>query len=96
MTREELQPGKYYRMGIGCNTTLFQFKGLSTYDFEIYIHKGIRLYRESIDADIWTTLSISPDDHIEEIDEKIYDKVAKQFSIARKSILITLGVKESI
>ena len=93
MTREELQPGRYYRMGLGCNTTLFQFKGLGPYNFEIFVYKGIRLFRESIDADIWTTLVVSPDDHIEEIDEKTYDKVAKQFDIARTSILTTLGVK---
>ena len=96
MTREELQPGRYYRIGLGCNTTLFQFKSLSTYKFEIYIYKGIRLYQETIDADIWTTLYISPDDDIEEIDEKTFDKVFKQFSIAKTSILTTLRVKKSI
>ena len=42
MTREELQPGRYYRMGLGCNTTLFQFKDLGAYNFEIYIYKGIK------------------------------------------------------
>lgn len=93
MTREELQPGRYYRIGLGCNTTLFQFKDLGPYKFEIYIYKGIRIFQGSIDADIWTTLVVSPDDIIEEIDEKTYDKVAKQFSIARTTILTTLGVK---
>lgn len=93
MTREELRPGRYYRMGFGCNTTLFQFKDLGAYKFEIYIHKGIRIFQESVDADIWTTLVIGPDDPIEEIDEKTYDKVVKQFSIARTTILTTLGIK---
>lgn len=93
MTREELQPGRYYRMGLGCNTTLFQFKALGAYKFEIYIYKGIRIYQGSIDADIWTTLVVSPYDDIEEIDEKTFDKVVKQFNIAMTSILTTLGVK---
>lgn len=94
MTREELQPGRYYRMGLGCNTTLFQFKDLGLYDFEIYIYKGIKIFQGSIDADIWTTLVVSPYAAIEEIDEKTFDKVFKQFSIARTAILTTLGVKD--
>ena len=93
MTREELQPGRYYRISSGCSITLIQFKDLGPYNFEIYIYKGIRIFPESIDTDIWTTLGVSQNDSIEEIDEKTFDKVVKQFNIAKTAIFTTLGVK---
>lgn len=90
MTREELQPGKYYKLSSKYNVTLFQFKSLGRFDFEINIYKGIRILQESIDTGIWANIIVYPTDSIEEINERTFDKAIKQFNISKTAILATL------